>query len=54
MMVAAKTLAKTAIDLFENDKLVAEAKKEFLEKRGADFEYIPLLGDRDPALNYRN
>jgi aminobenzoyl-glutamate utilization protein B len=54
MMVAAKTLTKTAIDLFNDKKLVAAAKAEFLEKRGANFKYIPLLGDRAPALDYRN
>ena len=53
MMVAAKTLTKTAIDLFKDKKLVETAKAEFLEKRGADFKYIPLLGDRAPALDYR-
>ena len=54
MMVAAKTLTLTAIDLFKNKELVAKAKSEFLERRGADFKYIPLLGDRPPALDYRN
>ncbi|MFT6796567.1 MAG: aminobenzoyl-glutamate utilization protein B [Maribacter sp.] len=54
MMVAAKTLTLTAIELFGNTSLVSEAKKEFQEKRGADFKYIPLLGDRTPALDYRN
>ncbi|ASV31399.1 amidohydrolase [Maribacter cobaltidurans] len=54
MMVAAKTLTLTAIDVFSDKKLVENAKKEFNEKRGADFEYIPLLGDREPALDYRN
>lgn len=53
MMVAAKTLTKTAIDLFKDKKLVETAKAEFSEKRGADFKYIPLLGDRAPALDYR-
>ncbi len=54
MMVAAKALTLTAIDIFSDKKLVENAKKEFNEKRGADFEYIPLLGDREPALDYRN
>lgn len=54
MMVAAKTLTLTAIDLFKNKDLVAKAKAEFTERRGADFKYIPLLGDRPPALDYRN
>lgn len=54
MMIAAKTLALTAINLFQDQKLVQKAKKEFIERRGADFKYIPLLGDRAPALDYRN
>ena len=54
MMVAAKTIALTGMDLIDNPELVAAAKKEFLEKRGDDFIYTPLLGDRKPALNYRD
>ncbi|MGB5190871.1 amidohydrolase [Robiginitalea sp.] len=53
MMVAAKTLTATAIDLFSNPKAISEAKAEFLERLGPDFKYAPLLGDRAPALNYR-
>ncbi|MCV6628711.1 MAG: amidohydrolase [Flavobacteriaceae bacterium] len=53
MMIAAKTLTLTAIDLFSNHKLVQKAKKEFLEKRGANFVYQAMLGDRPPALDYR-
>lgn len=54
MMIAAKTLALTAINLFQDHDLIKKAKVEFLDRRGADFEYIPLLGDRAPALDYRN
>ena len=54
MMIAAKTLALTAINLFQDNSLIIKAKEEFLERRGADFKYIPLLGDRAPALDYRN
>ena len=54
MMVAAKTLTLTAIELLQNKDLVSKAKAEFLGRRGADFKYIPLLGDRAPALEYRN
>lgn len=54
MMVAAKTLTKTAIDLFSDTSIIEKAKVEFIEARGKDFKYIPLLGDRPPALNYRN
>lgn len=53
MMVAAKTLTLTAIDLMANQEIINQAKAEFLERRGADFVYIPLLGDRPPALDYR-
>ncbi len=53
MMVAAKTLTLTAIDLFENPETVAKAKTELEERRGNDFKYIPLLGERPPALDYR-
>ena len=54
MMVAAKTLTATAIELFSNLDIIEKAKAEFLESRGPDFKYIPLLGDRAPALDYRN
>lgn len=54
MMVAAKTLAITAIDLFQNEKIIADAKAEFDKRRGAGFQYKALLGDRKPALNYRD
>lgn len=53
MMVAAETLALTALDLFENPSLLAEARAEFEERRGRDFRYQPLVGDREPPLDYR-
>ncbi len=53
MMVAAKTLALSAIDLYLEPHLVAEARREFQAKRGPNFVYRPLLGDRPPALDYR-
>jgi aminobenzoyl-glutamate utilization protein B len=52
-MVAAKTLTLTAIDLFLNPAVISKAKEELILKRGEDFKYIPLLGDRAPALDYR-
>jgi aminobenzoyl-glutamate utilization protein B len=54
MMVAAKTLAFTAIDLFTDAALIQKAKEEFAASRAAGFVYKPLLGDRAPALNYRD
>jgi len=53
MMVAAKTLTLTGIELFQNPELIKKARVEFEERRGKDFQYVPLLGDREPALNYR-
>jgi aminobenzoyl-glutamate utilization protein B len=54
MMVAAKTIALTAIDLFKNPKMIQEATDEWTKKRGVDFQYKSLLGNRKPALNYRD
>lgn len=53
MMIAAKTLTATAMDLFNSKELISKAKAEFEERRGSDFVYKPLLGDRPPALDYR-
>lgn len=54
LMVAAKTLALTGIDLFTQQKIIDAAKTEWLKARGENFKYIPLIGDRKPALNYRD
>ena len=53
MIVAAKTISLTAIDLFNNPKVIEKAKVELEEKRGAGFKYEALLGDRPPPLDYR-
>lgn len=55
MMVAAKTMALTAIDLFQHPETIEKAHEEFLIKRGGkEFQYKSLIGDRKPALDYRN
>ncbi len=53
MMVAAKTMALTAIDLYQTPELIVKAKEEFKTKVGS-YQYKALLGDRKPALNYRD
>ncbi len=53
MMVAAKTLTFTAIDLFTNPALIKKAKEEFIQTKG-NYQYKALVGDRKPALNYRD
>lgn len=51
---AAKTLALTAIEIMQDKDLREAARKEFEERRGPNFVYVPILGDRDPPLDYRN
>ena len=53
-VLATKTLALAAADLFRNPATIEAAKKEFVARRGADFKYQALLGDRQPPLDYRN
>ena len=53
MMVAAKAMSLTAIDLFTNPSLLQKAKDEFVKAKG-DYKYKPLLGNRKPMLNYRD
>jgi aminobenzoyl-glutamate utilization protein B len=54
MMQAAKAMTLSGIELLETSGLISKIKKEFYEIRGEDFNYVPLLGEREPALNYRN
>lgn len=54
MIVAAKTMTLTAIDLFIDPKIIDTAKDELNRRRGPDFKYAPLVGDREPPLDYRN
>jgi aminobenzoyl-glutamate utilization protein B len=53
MMVAAKTMAMTVIDLILQPELIVKAKEEFKQMLG-NYQYKALLGDRKPALNYRD
>ena len=51
--LAAKTLASSAIELYENPDLINQAKKEHETNIGVNFNYKPLLGNRKPPLDYR-
>ncbi len=53
MLLAAKTMATTMIDLYQQPALIEKAKAEFDQRRGENFEYKALLGDRKPPLEYR-
>tara|TARA_Y100001970_G_scaffold6943_2_gene7963 strand:+ start:18356 stop:19783 length:1428 start_codon:yes stop_codon:yes gene_type:complete len=52
--LAAELLAETAIEIYLNPSVVIEAKKELIQRRGKNFNYYPLLEDRNPPLNYRD
>jgi aminobenzoyl-glutamate utilization protein B len=52
-VVAAKSMALTAADLFTKPDLIKQAKAEFAMRRGPDFVYAAMVGDRKPALDYR-
>jgi len=54
MMVAAKTIALTAADLFLKPQIIEPATVELKKARGGDgFVYKSLAGDRKPPLDYR-
>ena len=53
MLVAAKTMALTAVDLFNDSSIIPKAKDEWIKSIG-NYKYQALLGDRKPALNYRD
>lgn len=52
-VVAAKTLALTGAALFRDPALIEKAKAELHEKRGPNFTYQAMVGDRAPPLDYR-
>ena len=51
--LAAKTLAKSIIEILSNPSVIKEAQEELDRRVGKDFIYKPLLGDRNPPLDYR-
>jgi len=52
MMLAAKTMALTGVDLFTVPAHIQKARAEFEQRRGA-VSYKPVIGDRKPPLDYR-
>ncbi|MHB1192203.1 MAG: amidohydrolase [Longimicrobiales bacterium] len=53
LIVGAKTLAMTAVDLFTDPALVAAVKAEHRTRVGPNFVHKALVGDRPPPLDYR-
>ncbi len=52
MLVAAKTMALTAVDLFGSPDTLVKAREEFLHKRGAGFTYSSIASET-PPFGYR-
>jgi aminobenzoyl-glutamate utilization protein B len=53
MQNAAKVIAMTATDLFNNPSLINKAKDELKQKVGEGFQYKSMIGDRKPPLDFR-
>ena len=53
LLNASRVFALTAVELLTDAKLLNAVKEEFKQTVGPDFKYVPLLGDRKPALDYR-
>lgn len=53
MMIAAKALAFTAVDLFSSPQLVQAAKDDFKRKLAGKTYYTAIPPDQKPVLNYR-
>jgi len=53
MMVAAKTMTLTVMDLFTDRTLIPKARAEFDRRRGPNFVYSTRLDREKPALDYR-
>jgi aminobenzoyl-glutamate utilization protein B len=51
---ATKVLVLTATQLYDDAALIANAKVEFTQRRGSNFKYISVVGDRKPPLDYRD
>ena len=54
MIVAGKTLARTATALFQQPARLDSAQAELDRRRGSGYVHMPLLGNRQPPLDYRD
>lgn len=53
VMNVARVIFYTAYDLYVSPDTVEEVRSEFEAKRGPDYVFEPLIGDRKPPLDYR-
>jgi aminobenzoyl-glutamate utilization protein B len=54
MVVAAKAIALTALDLFTDPALVQAAKDDFKKHLAGKSYYTAIPADQKPLINYRN
>ena len=54
MTNAAKAIAMTGVDIFNNPDIAKQARAELDKKLGPGFKYKSMIGDRNPPLDYRN
>ena len=54
MVVAAKAIALTALDLFSDPALVQAAKTDFAKQTAGKSYYTAIPADQKPPINYRN
>ncbi|MCR2834279.1 amidohydrolase [Parerythrobacter lacustris] len=52
--LAAQAMTLAAVELFTNPEMRTTARAEFDASRGKDYEYVSLLGDRAPPLDFRD
>lgn len=52
LMNVSRTYYLTAYDLYTHPELLKEIREEFEQRRGPDFKFVPLMGDRKPPLDY--
>jgi aminobenzoyl-glutamate utilization protein B len=53
MIIASKSLAITAVDLFASPALIAAAKADFAKKMAGKMYQSPIPPGQKPLLNYR-
>ena len=54
MVVAAKAIARTGLDLLTDSRLVQAAKDDFKKQTASRSYYTAIPADQKPPLNYRS
>lgn len=51
---AARVICLSACELYTRPETLERIRREFLERRGPDFHFEPLMGDRQPPFGYND